>query len=70
MTTVAAKTCVCRRTVTAPCPNLADITAIDFESWGYDTRGFVRCPTCMECGVTAEPPAAKDQLGLFEERAA
>jgi hypothetical protein len=52
----------CARTASAPCPDLRDLPAATarLDGWGWDERGFVRCPGCMGA---AEP--APDQGRLF-----
>ena len=72
MTAHLSMACECGRSASVPCPTVADIAASlgQFEGWGHDERGFVRCPECIAAGVVIErAPAAKDQLGLFETRA-
>lgn len=58
MTPVLSASCRCGKSVSTPCPTIADIPAAwadGFDSWGHDERGRVRCPTCLEAG---DVPAA------------
>lgn len=57
-TPILAITCRCGRSVSAPCPTLADLPSAlaTFTGWGWDERGFVRCPECIKAPAeTAEP---------------
>ena len=46
----------CARTASAPCPDLRDLPAAigRAEGWGFDERGFVRCPECMAAPAEAD----------------
>lgn len=52
--------CACGRSVSAPCPSVADIPAVQsgFAGWGYDEHGFVRCAECLAGGTTKRAAAS------------
>lgn len=72
MTTKFGMRCGCGKAVWAACPNLDGIIAVrsQFAGWGYDERGFVRCPDCLGRDVPAPavPVAGQggEQLSLLE----
>lgn len=58
-------TCMCGRSSGVPCPTVGDIPAAsEAIGWGYDERGFVRCPECREAGaVVRREPEQADLFG-------
>ena len=63
--------CGCGRSVWADCPDLGEIVAVRdrFAGWGYDARGFVRCPACLGGEALPAVPVAGqggEQLELLE----
>lgn len=50
MPPVLTMTCLCGRFISAPCPTLAYLppALAMLTGWGWDDRGFVRCPECIK----------------------
>jgi hypothetical protein len=53
----ATMTCRCGRSASASCPSLAGLPAAlaTLPGWGWDERGFVRCPECKGTAAAAVP---------------
>lgn len=60
-------TCTCGRSRVTPCATLdlilEGVVAATLEGWGYDQRGFVRCPECLPL-VTANPAPIAVQIAV------
>ena len=59
MPPVLTMTCLCGRFISAPCPTLAYLPSAlaMLTGWGWDHRGFVRCPECIKASAVAAEPA-------------
>ena len=62
----------CKAVVSTPCPTFGEIleaqSRLLFQGWGYDERGFVKCPTCLQSPPETKPaptPAPPAQGSLF-----
>ena len=71
MTARLGMTCACLQTVSVECPSLdsAVLDDVAFAGWGYDERGFVRCPDCLAGGVVASRAVPVAHPDLFSEAA-
>lgn len=70
MNTVLGAQCGCGRRIIIACPTVADIPVVRaaMAGWGYDARGFVRCPDCLGgAALPAGPVAGQggEQLSLL-----